>query len=215
MIEGFLESLTEAGIFTGWLRDTDDPAPVIVEVREIGAHGAGNTVAHAVASAFRADLLRAGHGHGHYGFRARLLTALPAGPCGFELHLPRHGQGVRTRLAVPQLTLPGMLRVEVLLRPDPAWTVADLLPALRCLSLPAQLATLGTARFIDAAYRFALQRWPEPGEAAAYSLALAQGGATADDVLHELLTSRERVDLGPGLISPWDPAYPFALDIRP
>jgi hypothetical protein len=214
MIEGFLESLTEAGIFTGWLRDTADAAPVIVEVRALGAAGSAVPVAYAVASAFRPDLLRGGHGHGHYGFRARQLIALPPGHCAFELYLPRQAQGVRTRLTVPRVTLPGALVVEALLRPEPAWTVHDLLPSLGCLNLAAQLASLGSTRFIDAAYRFALGRWPESGEAAAYCLALAQGGATADDVVRELLASRERADLGPSLISPWDPGYPFAPDGR-
>lgn len=215
MIEGFLESLTEAGMFTGWVRDTSDAAPVIVEVRALAAGGAAQPVARAVASAFRPDLLRGGHGHGHYGFRARLMAALPPGPCAFELYLPRQAQGVRTGLVVPQVTLPEMLRVESLLRPEPAWTVDDLLLALECLELAAQLASLGSSRFIDAAYRFALNRWPERGEAAAYTRALADGAASADDVVRELLTSRERADLGPGLISPWDPAYPFVSPGRP
>jgi hypothetical protein len=215
MIEGFLESLTEAGIFTGWLRDTSDAAPAIVEVRALSPGGAARPVAHAVASAFRPDLLRGGHGHGHYGFRARLMTALPPGPRAFELYLPRQAQGVRTRLAIPQITLQDAVRVESLLRPDPTWTVADLLAALACLDLAALLARLGSTRFIDAAYRFVLNRWPERGEATAYALALADGGAAAEDVVRELLTSRERTDLGPELMSPWDHGYPFASPGRP
>ena len=42
-----------------------------------------------------------------------------------------------------------------------------------------------------------------PGSSVVFS------AATADDVLRELLTSRERQDLGPDLISPWDPGFPF------
>jgi hypothetical protein len=204
VIEGVLEALLDTGIFTGWLRNTDDPAPVIVEVRF-----QGRAVAQAVASTFRPDLLRGGHGHGHYGFRARLLVALPPGPAPLELFLPRNGQAVRTGLTLPAIALPGPVPVEALLRPEPAWRVDDLLPALSCLHPGAQLASLGMARFIDAAYRFALQRWPSPSESQAYTLALTGAAATADDVLRELLTSRERQDLGPDLISPWDPGFPF------
>jgi len=204
VIEGVLETLDDAGIFSGWLRNADDPAPLIVEIR-----AQGHAVAHAVACAFRPDLLRGGHGHGHYGFRARLLNALPPGPAAFELFLPRQGQGVRTGLTVPAITLTAPVNVEALLRPDPGWTVDDLLPSLRCLELGAQLASLGMARFIDAAYRFAVGRWPVPGESQAYTLALTGGSASADDVLRDLLTSRERQDMGPDLISPWDPGFPF------
>jgi hypothetical protein len=215
MIEGFLESVQQSGIFTGWLRDTGSAAPAIVEVRALGPARGGQIVACAVASAFRPDLLRGGHGHGHYGFHARMLAPVAPGPAAFELYLPRRDQGVRTRLTVPPIALAGVLMVEDLLRPEPAWTTAELLPSIACLNLPEQLANLGAARFIDAAYRFALQRWPERGEAEAYSRALADGGASADDVLRELLTSRERLDLGPELISPWDPGYPFASDVGP
>jgi hypothetical protein len=206
MIEGFLESLHASGVFTGWLRDTGDPEPVIVEVRVAAT---AQPVARAAANAFRPDLLRGGHGHGHYGFRARLLAGLPPGTAHFELFLPRRGQGVRTRLEVPPVTLAGQSAVEALLRPDSPWTTADLLPALTCLDPDGELARLGAARFIDAAYRFALHRWPSPGEAEAYLRALADGGASATDLLRELLTSRERQDLGPDLISPWDPGFPF------
>jgi hypothetical protein len=204
VIEGVLESLDGAGVFTGWLRNTDDPAPVAVEIRL-----QGQAVAQAVASAFRPDLLRSGHGHGHYGFHARLLAALPPGQAAFELFLPRTAQGVRTGLAVPRIALAGAVAVETLLRPEPGWTVDDLLPALPCLDLDTQLTALGMARYIDAAYRFVLERWPVPGESQAYTLALTSGGATADDVVRDLLQSRERQDMGPNLMSPWDPGFPF------
>jgi len=211
MIEGFLESLLPTGIFTGWLRDTEDPAPVMLEIRPAGSPAA---VARAVASAFRHDLLRGGHGHGHYGFRARLLAPLPPGPAAFELYLPRRDQGVRTGVVVPQIDLAGPAKVEALLRPEPAWTTTDVLPFLACLDPAGQVARLGPARFIDAAYRFALNRWPGKGEALAYDRALAEGAASADDVLRELLTSRERADLGPDLISPWDPGFPFGEPVQ-
>ena len=210
MIEGMLESFTADGCFSGWLRDTEDALPVIVEVR---AASGGAAVACGVAKVFRPDLLQGGHGHGHYGFRARLLSRLPAGRARFELFLPRHGQGVRAMLMVPDVALAAPVRVEELLRPEPRWTVADLLPALACLDLPGQLRALGPVRFIEAAYWFALRRWPGKGEAEAYGRALADGDASAEDVVRELLTSLERRDLGDELASPWDQDFPFAAGV--
>ncbi len=212
MIEGTVESLNEHGLFTGWLRDTEDPDPVMVEVRY-----EGRLVAQAVAASFRADLLRGAHGHGHYGFRAQIAVALPPSaahaPALFELFLPRHGQGVRTRLQVPQLNLARGTNVEQLLRAELAWTAPDLLPHLACLSLPRHHAAMGTARFIDCAYRFALSRWPSRAERQVYSRALQEGGLSAEAFMAELLASRERQDLQPALASPWDATFPFAAPV--
>ena len=93
MIEGTLESLAPDGVFSGWLRDTQDSAPTPLEIRH-----RGRTVAQAAALAFRPDLLATGHGHGHYGFAARSRHALPPGPADFELFLPRRDQSIRVRL---------------------------------------------------------------------------------------------------------------------
>jgi hypothetical protein len=208
LIEGTVESLNGSGIFTGWLRDTDDPAPVIVEIRH-----AGETCARSVAAAFRPDLLRGLHGHGHYGFQAQLLRVLPPGRALFELFLPRHRQGVRASLIVPPVTLSQTNTVETLLAPGASWTVSDLLANIGCLGLAGHKAAMGNARFIDAAFRFALCRWPSKAEAQVYAQALdsplESGGLTADDMLRELLTSRERQDVEAPLASPWDSAFPF------
>ncbi len=208
MIEGTVESLNGKGIFTGWLRDTDDPAPVIVEIRH-----AGETCARSVAAAFRPDLLRGLHGHGHYGFQAHLLMVLPPGRTLFELFLPRHRQGVRASLIVPAVTLSRTNTVETLLAPGACWTVSDLLTNIGCLGLAGHKAGMGTARFIDAAFRFALCRWPSKAEAEVYARALDGLGLTADDMLRELLTSRERQDVKTPLASPWDSAFPFATSL--
>ncbi len=216
MIEGTVESLDEHGLFTGWLRDTEDPDPVMVEVRH-----EGRTVARAVAASFRVDLLRGGHGHGHYGFRAHLQAKLPPiahaaaaqQPALFELFLPRHGQGVRTRLAVPLLEAPPGRSVEQLLQGEPAWTTADLLPHLDCLNLAAHHTAMGTARFIDAAYRFALARWPSVAERQVYSRALQESALPVEALIAELLASRERQDLPPALPSPWDATFPFVNQV--
>jgi hypothetical protein len=205
MIEGTVEELTSGGVFRGWLRDTRDPVPALVQIR---LHG--QVVAEALASAFRADLLRGGHGHGHYGFLARARTSLPPGPARFEIYLPRHEQGIPVRLTVPAIPPPAALPVEALLRPEPAWTVAALAAALPCLDLPAQREAMGSARFVDVCFQFALRRWPLPDEAAVYVQAIDEGGTSPAAFLAELLASRERADLGEALASPWDATFPFA-----
>jgi hypothetical protein len=204
MIEGTVETLDGEGVFHGWLRDTRDPVPALVQVRLNG-----EPVAEALASAFRPDLLRGGHGHGHYGFLARARVALPPGPALFALFLPRHGQGIPVRLTIPPIPPPKPRPVESLLQPEPAWSVPDLARAIPCLHLKAQRAAMGTPRFVDACFQFALHRWPLDEEAAVYIQALEHKSATPDSVLAELLTSRERADLGDALPSPWDAAFPF------
>lgn len=204
MIEGTVKSVDEAGMFRGWLRDTRDPVPALVQIRLGGA-----IVAEALAAAFRPDLLRGGHGHGHYGFLARARVAVPAGPARFELFLPRHDQGIPVRLDVPSIPPAAALPVETLLRPEPAWTVPDLAAALGCLQLPRQRKLMGTPRFVDAGFQFALRRWPLDEEAAVYIRALDDGTTRPEAFLAELLASRERADLGDALPSPWDAMFPF------
>jgi hypothetical protein len=68
---------------------------------------------------------------------------------------------------------------------------------------------MGTTRFLDAIFHFALRRWPEKAEATVYGQALESADVTADELLSELLSSRERAELDPGLVSPWDPEFPF------
>ena len=128
----------------------------------------------------------------------------------FELFLPRHDQGIPVRLNVPPIPHAVALPVEALLRPEPTWTVPDLAASLRCLDLPAQCATMGTPRFVDVTYQFALRRWPLDEEAAVYVTAIDHGETSPDAFLGELLASRERADLGPALPSPWDAAFPYA-----
>jgi len=204
MIEGTLESLAPEGVFTGWLRDTQDSAPAKLEIRH---HG--RAVAQAAALAFRPELLATGHGHGHYGFAARLIHAVASGPADFELFLPRRDQSIRVRLSVPELSPPHRARVEQLLVEPPAWSVADVCGAPQCLNLAAERAAMGTPRFVDVTFRFALNRWPADEEASVYVRALDAEGTGEAEFLVELLTSRERADLDPALPSPWDPLFPY------
>ena len=204
MIEGTVEFLTPEGIFGGWLRDTRDPIPAHVQIRE-----GDQIVGESLASSFRPDLLRGGHGHGHYGFLARARRRLAPGMTRFELFLPRHDQGIPVRLAVPPIPPEAALPVEALLRPEPTWTVSELAGAVSCLDLASQCATMGTPRFVDVAFQFVLQRWPMNEEASVYVQVIDEGQTSPDALLSELLACRERADLGPGLISPWDAAFPF------
>jgi hypothetical protein len=80
-----------------------------------------------------------------------------------------------------------------------------------CLDLAAQRAAMGTARFVDVTYRFVLLRWPSPAASQVFCLALDEERVSPEAFLLELLGGRERADLGDGLASPWEPAFPYML----
>lgn len=204
MIEGHIESLTADGVFAGWVRESGSRVPCHVQV----LHG-GAMVAEAMAAAFRADLLRTGHGHGHYGFSARLLRPLPPGPCAVGMHLPRHGLTAPMGLVVPPLRAASALPVEALLATPPTWCVADILAAPGCVDAPGNLARMGSARFVDAGYRFVLARWPTKAEVRLHTDNLAHKRVGPQDFLLDLLRSRERADMGEELPSPFDSRFAF------
>jgi hypothetical protein len=206
MIEGTVESVLPDRHVLGWLRDTDQATPSHVQIR-LGKQ----VVAEALADQFRPDLLRQGHGHGHHGFRARLRRDMPPGATDAILFLPEQGSGIRVRLAVPELVPRAMARVEALLQEEPGWSVPHVLAHPACLALHANLAAMGMARFLDAAYHFALGRWPEKAEAAVYGQAMQSGDLSPQGFLVELLSSRERAELPPALVSPWHPEFPFPI----
>jgi hypothetical protein len=206
MIEGHIEKLTPDGTVHGWVRDTTSPTPCHVQVLQ-----AGTILAEAMAAAFRPDLLRMGHGHGHYGFAARLRRPLPPGPCTVALHLPRYGRTAPMALVVPQLTPPQQASVESLLAAPPTWRVADLREKIACLQPDQNFAQLGAARYIDAAYRFVLCRWPSKAESRLHTANLEHHRVSPQDFLRDLLASRERADLGTHLISPFDAEFPFTF----
>jgi hypothetical protein len=72
---------------------------------------------------------------------------------------------------------------------------------------------MGTARFVDVSFQYVLRRWPLEEEAFVFVRAIEQGDMTPDGFLAELLGSRERADLGPGLASPWDANFPYAIPL--
>ncbi len=204
MIEGHIETVLPEGIVVGWVRDTGDSQPCHLRLGQGGA-----ILAEALASVFRPDLLRTGHGHGHHGFRARLAAPLPPGPCSLAVSLPRQGQTVAMGVVVPDLRPARPCRVERLLRPTHTWTVADLLRHPACIPLDANLRVMGLPRFVDCLFHFALSRWPSAAEAAVHARDLERGRIAPKGLMVELLSSRERADLPPALAAPFAPEFPF------
>ena len=194
----------------GWLRDSASPSACHVQV----LHG-GQLAAETIARDFRPDLLRSGHGHGHYGFRARLRKTLGQGRCHLVLHLPHTGLSASMAVDVPPREPVAPQTVEALLSVPPGWTGADLLARPDCLDLAGSLAAMGGARFVDGLFRFVLQRWPSPAEARLHAAALQLGRVTPHGLLVELLTCRERADMASGLASPFDPEFPFSASSLP
>jgi hypothetical protein len=190
------DAITADSAIVGWAL-----APVVTVWR------GRRPVAEARACLFRPDLLRAGYGHGHYGFVARLHATLPPGRVALTL---TSGEArLSVRLAVPPRNPRPPLTVEALLAPSAAWTVADFLAKPDCLPWADQLASMGEARFVDAAFRFALHRWPSAAESSVHARALARGAITAEGFVVKLLRSRERADMKPALMSPFDPDFLF------
>lgn len=212
MIEGSVESVSPDGIVTGWVRDRarNGPNPVRVLLRN-------EPVAQAMAGLFRADLLRAGHGHGHYGFAARLTCKLPPGPCSLTLHLPHSGLAAPMAVTVPELSLRGAasVSVESLLEEPPGWGAEDVLFGLDALDPSGNYRLMGAPRYVDAVFRFALDRWPSAPEARLHQDNLQRGRISPGDLLRDVLSSRELADRNGALPSPFSPAFPFTLATQP
>ncbi len=204
LIQGQIESLAPDGTITGWVRDTTRPQACHVQVRR-----GPELLAEAVADLFRPDLLRAGQGHGHYGFATRLRHTLPPGRCRVDMVLPASDVSAPMALDVPALDPGGPCPVERLLAARPAWSAQDVIARPDCIDAGANHASLGRDRFIDAVFRFALGRWPSAAESAMNASDLDSGRITPAGLLLECLGSRERAALPPGLPSPYAADFPF------
>ncbi len=191
-------------MIAGWARDDDLPGPCRLQVRYRQM-----VVAETIADTFRADLLRAGHGHGHYGFGARLRHPLPPGPCEVLLHLPHAGVSAPMRVDMPALEPPRQVSVEALLGRQPGWTTSDLTAHPGCVDADATYARLGAERFVDAVFRFVFARWPSHAELRMNVDSLRAGRVSPRALLLECLCSRERADMDPSLPAPFEPDYPF------
>ena len=164
-------------------------------------------IAEARALLFRVDLLAAGLSHGHHGFSARLRAPLKAGPAKLTIQCGAVRKLVAVKCPKPLTSAPAS--VETLLGPPPTWTAADFLSKPDCLPWAIYAARLGTGRFVDAAFRFTLHRWPSKAEAAVHARTLDRGQLPAQDFLVRLLQSLERADLGQALMSPFDSEFGF------
>jgi hypothetical protein len=114
-------------------------------------------------------------------------------------------------LMVPPLAATAPVAVETLLASPPSWTAADLLASPGCLDATGHCRRLGTRRFIDAGYRFVLDRWPSKAETSLHTDNLDRGRISPQDFLLDLIGSRERADRGPYLPSPFDDMFPFTF----
>jgi hypothetical protein len=188
----------------GWARAGSQACHVQIQYR-------GETLAEAMATLFRPDLLRAGQGHGHCGFAARLRQSLPPGSLWLGLHLPQHGQTLPAAIHVPSHRLRGQASIESLMDEPPSWTSDDLLAAPACLDWEACLARLGPARFVDALTRFVFGRWPYKAESRLYTDTLARRRVSPQALLIDMLRSPERAESTARFPSPFDPAFPFAF----
>ena len=206
LVEGLIEAVANDGVVSGWVRDAglDAPCRMQVVLREM-------VLAEAVADRFRGDLLRAGVGHGFYGFAAHLRRPLPTGRAVVMLAVPDRGFRTPMMVAVPPLDPPRAASVESLLVEPPGWVTGDLLAYPGCLRLAANYERLGAAAFVDAVFRFALGRWPSAAETCMNVDDLTRGRISAEGLLLDLLASPERADMGPGLPSPFDADFPFEL----
>ncbi len=196
------ETVTPDGTILGFAYQPSAPAPATVQILVRGA-----IVAEARATLFRPDLLAAGLSHGHHGFAARLRKPLkpglfkPALQCG-DVH-------VACALTAPAQVSPTPISVETLLEPPSRWSVTDFLAHPGCLPWAAYLSDMGDERFIDAAFRFALHRWPSKPETTVHARALSRGHVSAEAFVVQLLRSRERLDFEEGLMSPFDAEFGF------
>ncbi len=166
-------------------------------------------VAETIADTFRADLLRAGYGHGHYGFHARLRHPLPPGTCDVLLYLPHASVSAPMRVDMPALEPPRPVSVEALLGGEPGWTTADLIAHPGCVDAESTHARLGPERFVDAVFRFVFARWPSHAELRMNADSLRAGRVSPRTLLLECLCSRERADMDPSLPAPFESDYPF------
>jgi hypothetical protein len=207
MTRVFVDNLSPSGLAEGWACGADENQPLGLEFwlenERIGA---------AKADLFRPDLLAAGIGHGHYGYRCQLKP---------KSH--RHGRleireiGTQTVLSVQEIEPGRALEinrratkpVEHLLARSASWTMADFAGAVAALDAEKILNDLGPHRFIAYVYRFLLDRFPYAHEYAHYLPHMRRNIINARDVVQIVLGSDEHKSKHIIPAAPFDPRYPF------
>jgi len=176
----------------------------------------GRVVARAVARTFRRDLLRAGVGHGHYGFTARFAEPLPPGAHLFAIfeqdgQTPLPGNGREPFTLEPRAGDAVMPLEELLERVD-RWTEPDMVRHVGLLKLDANMAAMGVARFVDVTCHYLLGRWPDGDSGMQqYETALRDGQMTPEEFFLALLLSGERAATRAVLAAPYDARFPYDL----
>jgi hypothetical protein len=200
---------------TGWAVGDrlDRPCRLRLEV-------AGQVVGHAIARRFRRDLLDAGIGHGHHGFAARLVAALPPGAArvrvfdadGGEIGAGTGGSPITIVPAAPAVPL----SVEELLEQVDHWLPEDVARHASVLRLAANMAAMGVSRFVDVSCDYVLGRWAEAAMQDTTiqdgAQALACGTLSAEDFVRALLRSDARRAVHVPLATPYEPRFPYDID---
>lgn len=205
MARGSIDSVTEDGLITGWATSGNPRLPALVSVLVQNA-----VLAQAEAIQFRADVLAAGIGHGHYGYQARM--AVSPEPGQYALRLVDANGVVLVEAAgrdIPPQRPPDRLDVEALVSKGACWTDDEVVAQLGCLNLAQNCAAMGIPRFVDAGFRYVLGRPVDTLSASYYGPALERGAVTPDSFVAGLLRSPDRRAVATPLASPYEARFPF------
>lgn len=211
MIQGYIDRIDEAGFVSGWVRDHAIQRPALIEIFE-----GDELIAQAVADQFRRDLFRDGVGHGHYGFRARILHNRPI-TSRLGLWSVAHEQWLNpedgTIHESSQSQKDAILSVQDLIMPPVGWEEGDLLEYTASLRLPRSLASMSPLRFLDIVHRYLLGRWSDDSARQRYLDPLRTTEIHPDDLFRTILISPERRTNGLPLTGPFSYQFPFDLTI--
>ena len=199
-----IDGVTAEGCINGWAVGPHPRLPC-----QVGVVLNEALVGRAEARQFRADVLAAGIGHGHYGFAARLPASVEAGTHSLRLIDPDRTLLAEAVLDVPPRAPPARLSVEALLSAGPRWSEQALLERLDCLELARHRALMGDRRFVDAGFRYVLDRPVDALSETYYLAALERGAVTPDSFLAGLLRSPDRKAVTTPLASPYEAKFPW------
>lgn len=199
-----IDGVNAEGLVNGWAVGPHPRLPC-----QVGVVLDEALVGRAEARQFRADVLAAGVGHGHYGFAARLPASVLAGPYSLRLVDPDGAVLAEAAVEVPPRAPPTPLSVEALLSAGPRWSEQALLDRLDCLELARHRALMGDRRFVDAGFRYVLDRPVDALSETYYLAALERGAVSPDSFLAGLLRSPDRKAITTPLASPYEATFPY------